>query len=109
LGKDRIRVNCICPGGINTSIFTRAQPSLAPLVEERLAQAQPIPRAGHPEDIAKMALFLASDDSEWLSGQAMVVDGAATAGGTAGRQQLEQQDRILPIPPSGFMGPLFED
>jgi len=73
-----------------------------------LAQAQPIPRAGHPEDIARMALFLASDDSEWLSGQAMVVDGAATAGGTAGRQQLEQQDRILPIPPSGFMGPSFE-
>jgi hypothetical protein len=55
-----------------------------------------------------MALFLASDDSEWLSGQAMVVDGAATAGGTAGRQQLEQQDRFLPIPPSGFMGPSFE-
>jgi len=108
LGKDRIRVNCICPGGINTPIFTRTQPSLAPLVEERLAQAQPIPRAGHPEDIAKMALFLASDDSEWLSGQAMVVDGAATAGGTAGRQQLEQQDRFLPIPPSGFMGPSFE-
>jgi NAD(P)-dependent dehydrogenase (short-subunit alcohol dehydrogenase family) len=108
LGKDRIRVNCICPGGINTPIFTRTQPTLAPLVEERLAQAQPIPRAGHPEDIAKMALFLASDDSEWLSGQAMVVDGAATAGGTAGRQQLEQQDRILPIPPSGFMGPSFE-
>ncbi len=108
LGKDRIRVNCICPGGINTPIFTRTQPNLAPLVEERLAQAQPIPRAGHPDDIAKMALFLASDDSEWVSGQAMVVDGAATAGGVAGRQQLEQQGRILPVPPSGFMGPSFE-
>jgi NAD(P)-dependent dehydrogenase (short-subunit alcohol dehydrogenase family) len=109
LGKDRIRVNCICPGGINTPIFTRTQPNLAPIVEDRLAQAQPIPRAGHPEDIARMALFLASDDSEWLSGQAMVVDGAATAGGTAGRQPPpEQQDRILPIPPKGFMGPSFE-
>jgi NAD(P)-dependent dehydrogenase (short-subunit alcohol dehydrogenase family) len=108
LGKDRIRVNCICPGGINTPIFTRTQPNLAPLVEERLALAQPIPRAGHPEDIAKMALFLASDDSDWLSGQAMVVDGAATAGGIATRQQPEQQDRILPIPPTGFMGPSFE-
>jgi NAD(P)-dependent dehydrogenase (short-subunit alcohol dehydrogenase family) len=108
LGKDRIRVNCICPGGINTPIFTRTQPNLAPLVEQRLAQAQPIPRAGHPEDIARMALFLASDDSEWLSGQAMVVDGAATAGGTAGRQDLEQQERSLPIPPKGFMGPSFQ-
>jgi NAD(P)-dependent dehydrogenase (short-subunit alcohol dehydrogenase family) len=108
LGKDRIRVNCICPGGINTPIFTRTQPNLAPMVEERLAQAQPIPRAGHPEDIAKMALFLASDDSEWVSGQAMVVDGAATAGGTASRQLQEQQDRMLPIPPKGFMGPSFQ-
>jgi NAD(P)-dependent dehydrogenase (short-subunit alcohol dehydrogenase family) len=109
LGKDRIRVNCICPGGINTPIFTRTQPSLEPLVEERLAQAQPLPRAGHPDDIAKMALFLASDDSEWLSGQAMVVDGAATAGGIATRQQVEQQ--VLPsaiVPPSGFSGPSFE-
>jgi NAD(P)-dependent dehydrogenase (short-subunit alcohol dehydrogenase family) len=109
LGKDRIRVNCICPGGINTPIFTRTQPSLIPLIEERLAQAQPIPRAGHPEDIAKMALFLASNDSEWLSGQAMVVDGAATAGGTASRQSPpEQQERVLPIPPKGFMGPSFQ-
>jgi NAD(P)-dependent dehydrogenase (short-subunit alcohol dehydrogenase family) len=109
LGKDRIRVNCICPGGINTPIFTRTQPTLAPMVEERLARAQPIPRAGHPEDIARMALFLASDDSEWVSGQAMVVDGAATAGGTAGRQPpAGQQDDILPIPPKGFMGPSFQ-
>lgn len=67
------------------------------------------PRAGHPEDIAKMALFLASDDSEWLSGQAMVVDGAETAGGTARRQRPpEEQDRILPVPMKGFMGPSFE-
>ena len=80
-----------------------------PLVEERLAQAQPIPTTGHSEDIAKMALFLASDDSEWLSGQAMVVDGAATAGGTASRQPPSgQQEQILPIPPKGFMGPSFQ-
>lgn len=79
------------------------------MVEERLAQAQPLPRAGHPDDIAKMALFLASDDSEWLSGQAMVVDGAAIAGGIATRQQLEQ--KVLPsaiVPPSGFSGPSSE-
>ena len=80
-----------------------------PLVEERLAQAQPIPRAGHPEDIAKMALFLASDDADWLSGQPMVVDGAATAGGTASRQLPPgQQEQILPLPPKGFMGPSFQ-
>ena len=45
-----------------------------------LANAQPIKRAGNPFDIANMALFLASDESEWITGAAMVVDGGLTAG-----------------------------
>jgi NAD(P)-dependent dehydrogenase (short-subunit alcohol dehydrogenase family) len=109
LGKDRIRVNCICPGAINTPLFTRNRPKLEPVVEEQLAHAQPIPRAGHPEDIARMALFLASDDSEWISGQAMVVDGAATAGGSATNQPPPWQlDQSSFVPPKGFSGPSFE-
>ncbi len=75
LGKDRIRVNCICPGGINTPIMGRPTAES----EASLAHAQPIQRAGHPEDIANMALFLASDESEWITGTAMVVDGGFTA------------------------------
>ncbi|HKF28403.1 MAG TPA: SDR family oxidoreductase, partial [Candidatus Binataceae bacterium] len=55
LGKDRIRVNCICPGGINTPIGG----ATSERSERALAEAQPIRRAGQPEDIANAALFLA--------------------------------------------------
>jgi len=65
LGKDRIRVNCICPGGINTPIGGATSERSV----NALAQAQPIRRAGQPEDIANMALFLASDESEWITGR----------------------------------------
>ena len=75
----RIRVNCICPGGINTPIFNILSPD-PKAIEQLLATMQPLKRAGHPEDIAAMALFLASDDSEWITGNAMVVDGGLTAG-----------------------------
>jgi NAD(P)-dependent dehydrogenase (short-subunit alcohol dehydrogenase family) len=78
-----IRANCICPGGVLTPILY-ANPSLpAPLdpaeVAERLTHAQPIPRPGMPEDIARAALWLASDDSSFVTGQAIVVDGGWTA------------------------------
>lgn len=75
LGKDRIRVNCICPGGIHTPIAgARTDRGAA-----SLAQSQPIPRAGQPEDIANMALFLASGESEWITGASMLVDGGYMA------------------------------
>jgi NAD(P)-dependent dehydrogenase (short-subunit alcohol dehydrogenase family) len=80
LAKDKIRVNCICPGGINTPILHRNQPGAKDALEQWMATVQPIQRAGHPEDIAGMALYLASDDSEFVTGQAMVVDGGMTIG-----------------------------
>ena len=87
LGKYNIRVNAICPGGIATSIFGRGMglPSQladesAKKMEEVLVNFQPIRRSGLPSDIAKMALFLASDDSTFVSGQAIAVDGAVMAG-----------------------------
>ena len=95
------------PGRHQHADFHRTPPALRQSLRSA-REAQPITR-GHPDDIANMALFLASDDSEWISGPAMVVDGAATAGGIATRQQLEQQ--VLPsaiVPPSGFSGPSFE-
>lgn len=79
VAKDKIRVNCICPGGINTPIFNFLSTDRAAM-EQLLARMHPIKRAGHPEDIAAMALFLASDDSEWITGTAMVVDGGLMAG-----------------------------
>lgn len=75
LAQYKIRVNCICPGGIHTSISgERTERG-----EAALAQTQPITRAGQPEDIANMALFLASDESEWITGTSMLVDGGFMA------------------------------
>lgn len=78
-----VRANCICPGGTLTPILY-ANPSLpAPVdpsvVAAGLVNVQPIPRAGMPEDIANAALWLASDESSFVTGQAIVVDGGWTA------------------------------
>lgn len=104
--KDKIRVNCICPGGINTPILHRNQPGVKDAMEKWMASSQPYPRAGHPEDIAGMALYLASDDSEFVTGQAMIVDGGLTVG-----SQFSQNaggNSPSAIPAGGFMGPSFE-
>ena len=82
-GRDNIRVNCICPGYIPTPLSTNAVGKPDELVAERsthYAERQPIPRAGKPDDIAQMAMFLASDRSSFVNGQAIVVDGAAASG-----------------------------
>src|SRR5262249_15931812 len=79
VARDRIRVNCICPGGINTPIFNFLSPDREQ-IEKLLSPLHPLRRAGQPEDIANMALFLASSESEWITGTAMVVDGGLTAG-----------------------------
>jgi hypothetical protein len=73
------------------------------------AAFQPWPRAGRPEDIAAMALFLASDDSEFVSGQAMVVDGAVTSGMGAGNMGQGSQGAALPpILEDEWSGPSFQ-
>ena len=97
LGKDNIRDNAICPGGIATSIFgrgmglpTQLADQSAKLMENVLDKFQPIKRSGLPSDIARTALFLASDDSTFVSGQAIAVDGALTAG----REQRQGVGRI---------------
>ena len=82
-GADNIRVNCICPGYIPTPLSTNAVGKPDELVAERsthYAERPPIPRAGKPDDIAQMAMFLASDRSTFVNGQAIVVDGAAASG-----------------------------
>jgi len=104
VGKDKIRVNCICPGGINTPLLYNMIPGGKQVTEQFLAHIQPIQRAGRPEDIAAMALFLASDDSEWATGQAFVIDGGLTAGSAAFGSQQGMQMSL----PGGFAGPSFE-
>jgi len=87
LGPFGIRVNSICPGGIVTSIFGRglgleqdAAEGLYGKLEEIFKGVQAVPRAGLPEDIAKAAVWLASDDSSFVSGAAINVDGAVPDG-----------------------------
>ncbi len=87
LGESGVRVNCICPGGIVTPIFGRhlglSEEAIAekmPLLNQAFAMVQPIRRAGQPEDIARAALWLASDAASFVSGHALVVDGALSGG-----------------------------
>ena len=88
LSPHKIRVNAICPGLIATSIFGGAlgmnregADQLAAMVAQNGAKAQPIPKAGLPADIAAAALYLASDDSVFVTGTHVVVDGGITIGG----------------------------
>jgi len=74
-GRDRIRVNAICPG----TIRTRLTADIIERVERDVARLIPLGRVGEPEDIARCALFLASPDSAWISGTQIVVDGGALA------------------------------
>lgn len=70
-GADGIRVNCICPGIIQTPILHGRDPKI---YEERI----PLGRVGTPEDVAKVALFLVSDDAAYLTGEVITVDGGAS-------------------------------
>jgi NAD(P)-dependent dehydrogenase (short-subunit alcohol dehydrogenase family) len=88
LSRQKIRVNAICPGLIATSIFGASMglprdvaDQMAARVAENGAKVQPIPKGGAPEDIAKAALYLASDDSVFVTGTHLVVDGGITIGG----------------------------
>ena len=88
LSPQKIRVNAICPGLIATSIFgasfglpREVADQMAARVAENAAQAQPVPKAGLPDDIAQAALYLASDAAAFVSGTHIVVDGGITVGG----------------------------
>jgi NAD(P)-dependent dehydrogenase (short-subunit alcohol dehydrogenase family) len=80
LAEHRIRVNAICPGGILTPLLHRGNEEP---MKQRLEQLQPWPAVGQGEHIAGAALFLASDDAEFVTGEALVVDGGLTAMGPA--------------------------
>ena len=76
-GRVGIRVNAICPG----TIRTRLTADIVERVERAAKEGHGIPlgRVGEPEDIARCALFLASDAAAWISGADIVVDGGAMA------------------------------
>ena len=70
-GEEGVRVNCICPGIIDTPILGDRDRSV-------YAQRVPLKRLGTPEDVAKIVLFLASDDAEYLTGVVLPVDGGVS-------------------------------
>ena len=87
LGESGVRVNAICPGGIATPIFgldaglsQQESERTIDFMSQVLSTAQPLPKAGKPLDIARAAAWLASDDSEFVTGHALVVDGGILAG-----------------------------
>ncbi|MEX1035465.1 MAG: SDR family oxidoreductase [Sneathiella sp.] len=87
LGESNVRVNSISPGAIATGIFGKAlgltgqeAEDTAKVAGEVLSHAQPIRRAGLPDDIAKAALFLASDDSTFVNAADILVDGGMIGG-----------------------------
>jgi NAD(P)-dependent dehydrogenase (short-subunit alcohol dehydrogenase family) len=87
LGEDDVRVNCVLPGFIPTPMIALARgvpPGEADgklgVITESFSEAQPIRRPGRPDDIAKAALWLASDDSRFVNGHALVVDGGVSGG-----------------------------
>jgi NAD(P)-dependent dehydrogenase (short-subunit alcohol dehydrogenase family) len=89
LGEHGIRVNCICPGVIATPLAagtTKVTDEGLAKMKRALGKNQPIGRIGDPEDIARAALWLASDESSFVTGHAQVVDGGAYAGRPWSRQ-----------------------
>jgi NAD(P)-dependent dehydrogenase (short-subunit alcohol dehydrogenase family) len=95
LAQHRIRVNAICPGAILTPLMHRGHP-------ERVDVSSTVPwpeAVGRPEDIAGAALFLASDDSAYVTGEPLVVDG----GLTAASRSLFRGDGPG-VAPAGFVG-----
>lgn len=79
--SDNIRVNCICPGPIDTPMLRKYLSSSknSERVKEELENWVPLGRMGTPEEIASTALFLASDESSYITGTTIVVDGGGTA------------------------------
>src|SRR5688572_13129996 len=78
-GRQGVRANCICPGGIDTPMT--AGRFLTPDAEQNFRKRVPIGRVGQPEEIASVAAFLLSDEAAYLSGQTIAVDGASTIAG----------------------------
>ena len=75
--NENIRINCICPGIVETELV--AAFNLDEKARQQRVAAHPMGRFGQPSDVAGLAVFLASDESRWITGSAFPVDGGYSA------------------------------
>ncbi|MEI9926683.1 MAG: SDR family oxidoreductase [Sphingomonas sp.] len=88
LSGSNVRVNAICPGLIETGMTERAFAYAREKgVEDKIGRLNPLRRGGVPEEIARVALFLASDAASYVNGQAWVVDGGLSTSHPVTRQE----------------------
>jgi len=81
-GRQNVRVNCICPGDTDTAMLRSEARQLGEAEDRFLSGSanRPLGRVGRPEEIARAALYLASDAASFVTGSALVVDGGGLAG-----------------------------
>jgi NAD(P)-dependent dehydrogenase (short-subunit alcohol dehydrogenase family) len=83
-----VRVNAICPGLIETGMTAPIYKSARERgTDDKIGQLNPLKRGGQPDEIAHAALFLASDDSSYVNGQAIVVDGGLSSSHPVGSRR----------------------
>ncbi|HZC68747.1 MAG TPA: SDR family oxidoreductase [Nitrospirales bacterium] len=75
--KEKIRCNCVCPALVDTPMAADAIAD--PALNAAMAAAHPIGRFGTPDDVARLLLYLASDDASWVTGSIFTIDGGLTA------------------------------
>ena len=79
-GHEKIRVNAICPSFIETDLTAAVMSSAPdPKPPARTRSVHPLGRLGEPDDVAGLAVYLASDESSWVTGAAFPVDGGYLA------------------------------
>jgi NAD(P)-dependent dehydrogenase (short-subunit alcohol dehydrogenase family) len=88
LSGSNVRVNAICPGLIETGMTARAyEYAREHGKEDRIGRLNPLRRGGEPEEIGRVALFLASDEASYVNGQAWAVDGGLSSSHPVTRQE----------------------
>lgn len=89
LSGSNVRVNAICPGLIETGMTARAyEYAREHGKEDRIGRLNPLRRGGEPEEIARVAAFLASDEASYVNGQAIVADGGLSSSHPVTRQEF---------------------
>jgi 3alpha(or 20beta)-hydroxysteroid dehydrogenase len=92
LAESGVRVNCISPGGVPTTLISDAlgvEDDAMQGIAKGMSYGVPLGRAGNPEDIARVAIFLCSDDSGHVTAQNLIVDGAESTGVKFSKQHLK--------------------